>query len=108
MPRAWPWLLRRRSLSAVVQTGNYVSNFATIPIAASGGRTCTDANNPITSSILGKIASSGTLSIGTVGLTETTQPAETIDGIQISAGGTTDRGSAGFFTITYSQLNSGA
>jgi uncharacterized protein (TIGR03437 family) len=95
-------------VSAVVQTGNYVSNFATIPIAASGGRTCTDANNPITSSILGKIASSGTLSIGTVGLTETTQPAETIDGIQISAGGTTDRGAAGFFTITYSQLNSGA
>lgn len=95
------------NVSVVVKTGDYVSNFGTLPVAATG-RTCSDDNNPLTGSILNQIAQSGTLSIGAVSLNESTTQPETIDGIVISPGGTTDSGSAGFFKITYSQLVTGA
>ncbi len=78
-----------------------------LPVAATG-RTCSDDNNPVTGAILNEIAQSGTLSIGAVTLTETTTQPQTIDGIVVSPGGTTDRGSAGFFKITYGQLVTGA
>lgn len=95
------------NVSVVVQTGNYVSNFATMPIAATG-RTCTDNNNPLTGAVLAEIAQAGTFSFGAVTLNETTTQPETIDGVTISPGGTTDSGNAGFFKITYGQLSSGA
>ena len=95
-------------VSVVVQTGNYVSNFGTLAVAASGSRTCYDANSPITTSILNEIAQTGTFSLGVVSLDETTTQAEIVDGITVSPGGTTDRGSASFLKITYDQLKSGA
>ena len=95
-------------VSVVVQAGNYVSNFATRPVAAQGGRTCSDANNPLTSSLLSGISQKSSFSIGVVSLNETTTQAESIDGITVSPGGTTDGGSAGFLTLTASELNSGA
>jgi uncharacterized protein (TIGR03437 family) len=95
-------------VSVVVQTGNYVSNFATLPVTAKGSRTCLDSNNPITSSILNAISQKSSFSIGVVSLNQTTTQPETIDGIVVSPGGTTDSGSAEFFTLTPSQLMSGA
>jgi len=95
-------------ISVVVQAGNLVSNFGTLPVAAKGSRTCSDANNPLTSSILSGITESGTFSIGVVALNESTTPPQSVDGIVISPGGTTDIGSAGFLKITADQLNSGA
>jgi uncharacterized protein (TIGR03437 family) len=94
------------NVSVVVQTGTYLSNFATLPVSASG-RTCTDPSNPLTSSILSKITSSGTFSIGVIGLTQTTSPGITVAGVTVG-GGTTDSGYAGFLKFTYSQFNSGA
>jgi len=94
-------------VSLVVQTGNYVSNFATLPVAASG-RTCSDVNNPISAALLNEVLSKkGTLSIGFVGLNKTTTPGEVIGG-QTIGGGTTDGGSAEFFKFTYDQLIQGA
>jgi uncharacterized protein (TIGR03437 family) len=95
-------------VSVVVQAGSNVSNFGTLPVAAQGGRTCTDANNPLTSSLLSGLSQKNTFSIGVVSLSETTSQAESIDGITVSPGGTTDIGSAGFLTLTASQINSGA
>lgn len=95
-------------VSAVLQAGDLVSNFGTLAVAAKGSRTCSDANNPLTSSILSGISETGTYSIGVVSLNESTTPPQSIDGIVISPGGTTDSGSAGFLKITGLQLNSGA
>jgi uncharacterized protein (TIGR03437 family) len=89
-------------VSVVVVTGSYVSNFGTLPVAASG-RTCSDTSSPLTSSILNEIAQKGTLSIGVVLLNKTTTP-----GIMGIGGGTTDRGSADFLKFTYAQFNAGA
>jgi uncharacterized protein (TIGR03437 family) len=90
----------------VVTANNYESNFGTVAVTPSG-RTCSDTNNPITSAILNQIAQSGTFSIGVIGLAEATTPAVSVDGIPISAGGTTDLGSATFIKITSSQLSAG-
>jgi uncharacterized protein (TIGR03437 family) len=89
-------------VSVVVQTGNYVSNFATVPVAASG-RTCSDTSNPISAPILNGISQTGTLSLGVISLNETTSA-----GILGIGGGTTENGFAGFFKITSAQFNQGA
>ncbi|HUE22158.1 MAG TPA: hypothetical protein VMQ86_10780 [Bryobacteraceae bacterium] len=93
-------------VSVVVQTGTYVSNFGTLPVAASG-RTCTDANSPLTASLLDQLFSTGSLSVGTVSVSQLTLPGETVDGVTV--GGTTiDAGSASFSKITSAQYNQGA
>jgi uncharacterized protein (TIGR03437 family) len=94
------------NVSVAVVTGSYVSNFATLPVAASG-RTCSDAANPISISVLDGAAQSGSLSIGVVALIEATTPATVVGG-QSFGGGTLESGFAGFFKITYSQLTQGA
>jgi hypothetical protein len=86
----------------VVQTGDYVSNFATLPVAASG-RTCTDASNFLTASLLSELSQKGTLNIGVIDLIENTSAP--VDGI---GGGTTDAGFAGFFTLTDAEVTAGA
>jgi uncharacterized protein (TIGR03437 family) len=88
-------------VSVVVQTGTYLSNFGTIAVAATG-RTCSDSSNPLTGLLTGA-SKTGTLSLGIIGLTESTTPS--IGGL---GGGTSDDAFAGFFKITSSQLNSGA
>lgn len=94
------------NVSVVVMTGSYVSNFATIPVSATG-RTCSDASSPISTSILEGAAQSGSLKIGVIGLNEITQPSTTVAG-QTFGGGTTEAGFAGFLEITYSELTGGA
>jgi uncharacterized protein (TIGR03437 family) len=86
-----------------VVTGSYVSNFGTVPVAAKGSRTCTDANSPLTSTILDQIAASGNFSLGVVSVSSTTSP-----GVLGIGGGTTDTGGAVFFKFTSAQFNSGA
>ncbi len=94
------------NVSVVVVTGNYVSNFGTTSIAASG-RTCSDATSPITTAILNDITKTGTFTIGVIGLTKTTTPGITVGGITVG-GGTTDGGFGIFEKVTGTQLNSGA
>jgi uncharacterized protein (TIGR03437 family) len=94
------------NVSVVVQTGTYLSNFATLPITASG-RTCSDPSNPLTSAILNQISQTGTFSIGFILLDQTTTPATTVDGVSFG-GGTTDTAFAGFSKYTYAQFNAGA
>jgi uncharacterized protein (TIGR03437 family) len=89
-------------VSVVVQTGSYVSNFGTLPVAASG-RTCSDASNPIPASLLNLISQTGTFSLGIVALNQTTTP-----GFLGIGGGTIESGSAAFFKITSAQFNAGA
>lgn len=90
----------------VVTANNYVSNFATVPVAATG-RTCSDTNNLFSSALLTQIAQKGSASIGIVGLNKTTTPGTTIGGVTVG-GGTTDSGFAEFLKFTYAQFNAGA
>jgi uncharacterized protein (TIGR03437 family) len=93
-------------VSVVVQTGNYVSNFATLPVAASG-RTCLDTNNFLTTSILDQISSTGSLSVGFITMSQLTTPGITVGGVTVG-GGTTDTASATFEKITAAQFTAGA
>jgi len=95
------------NISVVVQTGTYLSNFATVPVTASGSRTCSDPSNPLTTSILSKITASGTFTIGIVGLIQDTEPGTTVDGMTFG-GGTTDSGFASFLKFTAAEFSSGA
>lgn len=85
------------NVSVVVVTGNYVSNFGTLAVAASG-RTCSDPINPVTAAMLDDIAKTGNFTFGYAAIQKTTA----------ADGSTTDSGSAGFFRMTGAQLNSGA
>jgi uncharacterized protein (TIGR03437 family) len=93
-------------VSVVVQTGNYVSNFATLPVAAKGSRTCSDTSNLLSTSLLNELAQKGTLNIGSVGLNKSTTPGTMVGGITVG-GGTTDSGSATFLKLTSAQLTQG-
>jgi uncharacterized protein (TIGR03437 family) len=93
-------------VSVVVQTGDYVSNFATLPVTATG-RTCTDTNNPLTASILNELGPTGSLSAGFISLSQLTTPGITVDGVTVG-GSTIDTSSASFEKITSSQFNAGA
>ena len=93
-------------VSVVIQTGKYVSNFATIPVAASG-RTCSDADNPLTASVLDQINQTGSLSMGLVSVNQLNNPGISIDGVTYGAG-TTDTGRASFSKITSGQIDGGA
>jgi uncharacterized protein (TIGR03437 family) len=86
-------------VSVAVVTGSYVSNFATLPVAAKGGRTCSDTVTPLSASILNGITQKGSYSVGFVDVSKSTTPGETIAGIPVG-GGTTDSGSASFFKYT--------
>lgn len=93
------------NVSVVVVTGSYVSNFGTLPVAASG-RTCSDTFNPLSSDILDTISSSGSFSSGYVSISKVTTPGTTIGGVTVG-GGTRDSGYASFSRITAAQFNQG-
>jgi uncharacterized protein (TIGR03437 family) len=94
------------AVSLVVQTGDYSSNFATLPVAASG-RTCNDPQMMLNSSQLTSVLSKGTYSLGLITLnnTVTTGPSGTEGGGIIVPGvrTTTDTGSASFVKISVPQ-----
>jgi len=93
-------------VSVVVQTGNIVSNFATLPVAASG-RTCTDADSPLTASVLDQLTQTGSLNMGLISVNQVTTPGITVEGVT-AGGGTTDVGVASFEKITSAQIGAGA
>ena len=94
-------------VSVVVQTGNYVSNFATLPVTAKGSRTCVDADSPLTASVLDQLSQTGSLNMGLISVNQVTTPGITVAGVTVG-GGTTDTGSASFSKITSAQISSGA
>ena len=85
-------------VSVVVETGGYISNFGTIPVAANG-RTCFDDSNPLPASLLLKISQTGSANIGLMGLSEDSGP--TFD---LSTGAIADGAFAGFPKVTAAQL----
>jgi uncharacterized protein (TIGR03437 family) len=94
------------NISVVVETGTYLSNFATLPVTASG-RACSDPSNPITTSILNQITQTGNFSLGFILLDQTTTPGISVLGVT-AGGGTTDSAYASFLKFTYAQFNAGA
>ena len=58
------------AVSVAVETGSYVSNFGTLPVAASG-RICSDPTLGLTSSQLESISNQATYSAGAITLTQT-------------------------------------
>jgi hypothetical protein len=93
-------------VSVVVQVGSYVSNFGTLAVAASG-RTCSDANSPLTAALLDQLFTTGSLSVGTISVSQLTLPGVTVGGVTVG-GSTIDAGSASFSKITSAQFNQGA
>jgi uncharacterized protein (TIGR03437 family) len=89
-------------VSVAVETGSYISNFATLPVAASG-RTCSDISNPLPASLLQKISQTGSADVGTVGLSQGTPPI-----YDLSPGGTSTGGYGAFVKMTGAQLSAGA
>jgi len=93
-------------VSVVVQSGNYVSNFSSIPVAASG-HTCSDAATTpggLTPTQLQSLAGKTTIAVGSIGMFKsvTTTPAVVVQGITVSPAGTfdTEEGFAGFVKET--------
>jgi uncharacterized protein (TIGR03437 family) len=93
------------AVSVAVETGGYVSNFGTLPVAASG-RTCSDPTLGLTASQLQSIVTKGTYSAGAITLTKastTTQSGVGEGGGPIPGITTTSQnGSASFWKVTVS------
>jgi len=91
------------AVSVAVETGGYVSNFGTLPVAASG-RTCSDPALGLTATQLQAIVNKGTYSAGAITLTQTA----TTGSSGIGEGGhlvpgpttTTVGGAASFWKVT--------
>jgi uncharacterized protein (TIGR03437 family) len=98
------------NVSVVVRTGNIVSNFATIPVAASG-RTCSDQTTGLTASQLDALNGKSAYRIGAVSLgksTTTTQPT-TVGPITIPGSTTVaDGASAAFYQYTPAEFSTTA
>jgi uncharacterized protein (TIGR03437 family) len=100
------------SVAVVSGSGNVVSNYGTIPVAATG-RTCSDSNSVLSASQLQTLSSKSTVSFGSIGIgkTTTTTPPTVIGGIQVpGTGGATvsDSASAVFLRYTGEQFGSAA
>ena len=95
------------AVSIAVQTGGFVSNFGTLPVAASG-RTCSDPSMGPTASQLQGIVNKGTYSGGTIALTRTatTGPSGIGEGGQVLPDATTvsDVGVASFYKVAVSPI----
>jgi uncharacterized protein (TIGR03437 family) len=94
------------SVSVVVQGGTIVSNFATIPVTASG-RTCSDPTlNGISPTQLQTLLAKGTVNFGylSLGKTTTTTPSITVGTVTVPGSTTTsDNAGADFFQYTAAQ-----
>jgi uncharacterized protein (TIGR03437 family) len=99
-------------VSVAVRNGSYVSNFATIPVAASG-RTCSDVSGGgYTATQLAAINGKSNVRLGSIGIGKSTftTPAITFNGVQISPASTTttDSASASFYSYTAAQFQASA
>jgi len=94
-------------VSLVVRSGNYVSNFSSIPVAA-GSRTCSDQATSLyggfTSAQIQALSGKSSFTVGVLGLskTSTSVPATVVNGITITPASTYnfDFGYAAFNRIT--------
>jgi hypothetical protein len=97
------------SVAVVSGSGNIVSNYGTIPVAASG-RTCSDQTSGLSASQLQTLTTKGTVNWGSIGMgkSTTTTPPIIFGGVTISPGGTTvsDSASAIFVRYTGAQFGS--
>lgn len=93
-------------VSVVIETGNFVSNFGTLPVAANG-RTCSDPDNPLTATVLDKLSQTGSLNLGLISVSQLINPGIMVDGV-VHGAGTTDKGLANFSKITSGQIDAGA
>jgi len=93
-------------VSVVVETGNFVSNFGTLPVAASG-RVCSDPDNPLTASVLDQLGQTGSLNLGVLSVSQLINPGIAVNGVVYDAG-TIDKGLATFSKITSAQIKQGA
>ncbi|HXM43332.1 MAG TPA: hypothetical protein VN924_18995 [Bryobacteraceae bacterium] len=90
------------NVSVAVVTGKYVSNFATLPVTASG-RTCTDPNSPVPpAAILDDIAKTGTYSLGIITVIGSATPGS------VPTDAAASNASATFARAPASQLDSGS
>ena len=90
------------SVAVVSGSGSVVSNYGTIPVAASG-RTCSDQTSVLSASQLQTLLTHSTVSYGALLLgqtTTTTQPI-TVGGIVVQPGGTTVAGSSSAMFVRY-------
>jgi uncharacterized protein (TIGR03437 family) len=90
-------------VSVAVITNNIVSNFATIPVAASG-RTCSDTNTGLSATALQQISNLTNFSLGSISIGKTTTPGITVSGFTVP-GSTTDSGDASFAKYTLTQFD---
>ncbi|HUS05154.1 MAG TPA: hypothetical protein VMZ52_02580 [Bryobacteraceae bacterium] len=100
------------SVGILVQTGNYVSNAATIAVAPAGGRTCSDpVTSGLSSSELEGLLNKGTVRTGFIGLSKSTTQTPPISVGGITVGGSTntsDSASALFSQYTAAQFTTSA
>ena len=93
------------AVSVAVETGGYVSNFGTLPVAANS-RTCSDPALGLTTSQLQSIVNQGTYSAGAIMLTQTaaTGASGIGEGGHVVPGATTTTvsGGASFWKVTVS------
>ena len=90
------------SVAVVSGSGSVVSNYGTIPVAASG-RTCSDQTSVLSASQLQTLLTHSTVSYGAILLgqtTTTTQPI-TVGGIVVQPGGTTVADSSSALFVRY-------
>jgi uncharacterized protein (TIGR03437 family) len=90
------------AVSVAVKTGNYVSNFGTMPIAASG-RTCSDSALGLSTTQLQSIINKGTYSGGTISLTKTSSAGISIPGFPSTGDTVTESGFGDFVKVTVPQ-----
>jgi len=99
------------NVGVVVQTGNYVSNTATIPVAASG-RTCSDpAITGLSAADMQTLLGKANIRIGFIGVDKTTTqtPGFSFGGVTTpSTTSTSDSASAEFVQYTPTQFSSGS
>jgi uncharacterized protein (TIGR03437 family) len=98
------------SVVVVSGSGNVVSNFGTIPVAASG-RTCSDQTTGLSASQLQTLSGKATVSFGSIviGKSTITTPSITVSGITIPGSTTvSDAAGAQFLRYTGAQYQSAA
>ena len=94
----------------MVQTGSYVSNTATIPVAASG-RTCSDTTTGVSASDLQSFLGNPNVKTGVISISKstTTTPGITVGGITVGGGTTTtDSADASFLQFNGAYLTTAA
>lgn len=92
-------------VSVDVIVNNTVSNFATIPVAPSGSRVCSDQTTGLTAAQQQSIGGLSSFSYGAITIGKSTSAGITIPGAGTFGGGTTDSATATFAKVSVSEFN---